>query len=550
MIEPADHSRPRWQRSSRTLLRGGRIYTPSDPFATAMLVDDGLVAWVGDDAGAAVHAELADETIDLDGALVAPGFVDAHVHATATGLMLSGLDLSACTSAEDVLRMVDQAAQASRGRPIIGHGWDQSAWHSDALPTREQLDRAAWGGVVYLSRIDVHSALVSSALVAMDRSAVGASGWDAAGPVSRQAHSILRTVALGSVDPTSRRIAQESFRAHCAAHGIVAVHEMAGPSISSADDLLDLLALASSSPGPVVTGYWGELAQTGGIETAREIGAWAVGGDLFIDGAIGSRTACLHEPYADDVATTGADYMSRADVKEHLGRAIDAGMQGGFHVIGDRGSALIMAAVADLVEECGAARVREGGHRLEHAEMLSSADIELLAAIGGTASVQPMFDALWAGPGGMYETRLGANRASGMNRFAHMARSGVLVAFGSDAPVTAVGPWEAIRAAAWHTNPAERMSVRAGFAAHSRAGWRAVGLPHVGTLSPGAPAHFAIWSAADLDVQSPDARLSAWSTDPRSGTPELPVIDEHGDLPRCLATYVHGTLVYAAPERA
>lgn len=549
MIDPADHSRPIWQRSTRTLLRGGRIYTPSDPFATAMLVDDGVVAWVGDDAGAAVHAELADATIDLDGALVTPGFVDAHVHATATGLMLSGLDLSSCTSAEDLLRVVDRAAQDSRGRPIIGHGWDESTWHSGAVPTREQLDRAAWGGVVYLSRIDVHSALVSSALVAMDRSAIGASGWDGMGPVSRQAHSILRTVALGSVDPVSRRIAQESFRAHCAAHGVVAVHEMAGPSISSADDLLDLLALASSSPGPVVTGYWGELAQTGGIETAREIGAWAVGGDLFIDGAIGSRTACLHEPYSDDVTTSGADYMSSVEVKEHLRRAIESGMQGGFHVIGDRGSALIMTAVADLVEEWGTARVREGGHRLEHAEMLSSADIDLLATIGGTASVQPMFDALWAGPEGMYEARLGAERAGAMNRFAHMSRSGVLVAFGSDTPVTPVGPWEAIRAAAWHSNPAERMSVRAGFAAHSRAGWRAVGLPHVGTLSPGAPAHFAIWAAAELDVQSPDARLSAWSTDPRSGTPELPVIDQYGDLPRCLATYVHGTPVYTAPDR-
>ncbi len=546
MITPADHTSPRWQRGGRTLLRGGRVYTPSDPFATALLIDDGQVAWVGDDAGAAVHAELADGTIDLDGALVAPGFVDAHVHATATGLMLSGLDLSGCTSAAELLALVDQAARASRGRPIIGHGWDESAWTDPSLPSREQLDRAAWGGVVYLSRIDVHSALVSSALVAMERAVIGSQGWSETGPVSRQAHSLLRTRALGSLDAASRRTAQQAFRDHCASLGIVAVHEMAGPSISSADDLEDLIALCASVPGPVVTGYWGELAQAGGIETARSIGAWAVGGDLFIDGAVGSRTACLHEPYADDATTSGADYMSSSDVAEHLRRAINAGMQGGFHVIGDRGSALIMAAISDLVEELGTSRVREAGHRLEHAEMLSDTEIELLAAIGGTASVQPLFDALWAGAGGMYEARLGTARASGMNRFAHMSRAGVLVAFGSDAPVTEVGPWEAIRAAAWHSNPAQRMSVRAGFAAHSRAGWRAVGLSHVGTLNPGSPAHLAIWQVDELDVQAPDARLSAWSTDPRSGTPQLPVIDEQGDLPRCLATFVHGTPVFSA----
>ncbi|MDP4804090.1 MAG: amidohydrolase family protein, partial [Candidatus Nanopelagicales bacterium] len=139
-----------------------------------------------------------------------------------------------------------------------------------------------------------------------------------------------------------------------------------------------------------------------------------------------------------------------------------------------------------------------------------------------------------------------ADRAAQMNRFAGMSKAGVLVAFGSDAPVTEVSPWQAIRAAAWHHTVDQRMSVRAAFAAHSRAGWRAVGLPHVGTIDPGAPAHLAIWETGELDVQSPDPRLSAWSTDPRSGTPELPIITETGELPRCLATLVHGTPIFSA----
>ncbi len=546
MIAPADHSRPEWQSSSRTLLRGGRVYSNSDPFATALFIDNGVISWVGDDAGATVHAELADQTIDLEGSLVTPGFVDAHVHATATGLMLSGLNLVDCKSAADLLDRVDQLARETRGRAIIGHGWDETSWDDPRLPTRQELDKAAWGGVVYLSRVDVHSALVSSALVTMSRSATSLAGWDSTGPVSREAHGILRTTALASIDPVTRRTAQETFRSHCAAHGIVAVHEMAGPSISSSTDLVALLGLARNVPGPLVTGYWGELAQDGGIEAARDMGAWAVGGDLFIDGAVGSRTACLHSPYTDQLDTSGADYMSSTDVGQHIRQAIEAGMQAGFHVIGDRGASLIMEGIAMVVEELGEARVREAGHRLEHAEMMSDADISLLAAIGGTASVQPVFDALWAGSGGMYETRLGAERAAQMNRFAMMSKAGVLVAFGSDAPVTEVGAWQAIRAAVWHHNPGQRMSVRAAFAAHSRAGWRAVGLPDVGSIDPGAPAHVAIWETGELHVQSPDPRLSAWSTDPRSGTPELPTIGEAGDLPRCLATLVHGTPIFSS----
>ena len=75
----------------------------SDPFATALLIDDGVIAWVGDDAGARVHVDIADRVIDLGGAFLAPGFVDSHIHATATGLQLTGMDLTGAASARDIL---------------------------------------------------------------------------------------------------------------------------------------------------------------------------------------------------------------------------------------------------------------------------------------------------------------------------------------------------------------------------------------------------------------------------------------------------------------
>ncbi len=151
---------------SRTLIVNAIVHCRSDPFATALLIDDSVIAWVGDDAGARVHYDLADVIVDLDGRFVAPGFVDSHIHATSTGLQITGVDLTSATSAADVLSLVEEKAKASRGGFLYGHGWDQTLWRDPQIPTRTEIDRASWGSEVYLSRIDVHSALVSSALVA------------------------------------------------------------------------------------------------------------------------------------------------------------------------------------------------------------------------------------------------------------------------------------------------------------------------------------------------------------------------------------------------
>ena len=128
-----------------------------------------------------------------------------------------------------------------------------------------------------------------------------------------------------------------------------------------------------------------------------------------------------------------------------------------------------------------------------------------LAELGVVASVQPMFDDLRGGAGDMYATRLGAARSLAMNPFATMARAGVALAFGSDSPVTPFDPWGAVRAAAWHHNAAERLSVAVAFAAHTRGGWYAARRDDAGILAPGAPASYAIW---DVDPEAADPATS------------------------------------------
>jgi predicted amidohydrolase YtcJ len=492
-----------------TLYRNGRIQTGDGRTAGALAVDGARVAWIGDDDGIGPYA--GTDVVDLDGALVTPAFVDAHVHTTATGLGLTGLDLSGAASLADALALVERAARAGRGRPLVGGGWDDTRWPEARPPRRAELDRAAYGGSVYLARVDAHSAVVSSALAA----AAGLAAEDR--PLTGAEHDHVRTAAYAGLTAGQVREAQLAALRHAASLGIACVHEMAGPAISSEDDLLSLLALAGADALPQVIAYWGEL---GAVDKAARLGAVGAAGDLFCDGSLGSHTAALREPYADAPQDRGELRFDTAQLAEHIAACDAAGMQAGFHAIGDAAVDQVLDAM-DLIAEnrAGPPRMR---HRIEHAEMVRAP--QRLAASGLIASMQPMFDALWGGPSGMYAQRLGAGRARGLNRFAQLAAAGVPLVFGSDTPVTPLGPWAAVRAAAYPTDPGAAISPQAAFAAHTRAGWSAAGRDGEGVLVAGAPATFAVWDD--------------------SGTAQLPDLAPGAVLPACVRTVSRGRTLF------
>ncbi|MFB6775514.1 amidohydrolase [Streptomyces sp. NPDC056337] len=525
--------------SSTVLLRRGEVHSPADPFATAMVVERGQVAWVGSEGAADAFADGVDEVVDLDGALVTPAFTDAHVHTTATGLALTGLDLSGAPTREAALTLVrDFAAARPDDRVLLGHGWDAARWPDGVPPTRAELDRATGGRPLYLSRIDVHSAVVTTALLDLTPGRVAR----ADGPLTGDDHHAVRAAALGAVTPAQRAAAQRAALAHAASLGIGTVHECAGPEISSEDDFTGLLRLTAEEAGPRVIGYWAEQD----VDRARELGAVGAAGDLFVDGSLGSHTACLHQPYAD-AAHTGTAHLDAAAVAAHVVACTEAGLQAGFHAIGDAAVTTVVEGVRAAVDKVGLARLRAARHRVEHAEMLTPETVAAFAELGLTASVQPAFDALWGGEDGMYAGRLGAERARTLNPFAALLRAGVPLAFGSDSPVTPLDPWGTVRAAAFHRTPEHRVSVRAAFTAHTRGGWRAVGRDDAGVLVPGVPAEYAVWRTGELVVQAPDDRVARWSTDPRSGTPGLPDLTPGRDLPVCLRTVVGGRTVFVRP---
>ncbi|GAC56122.1 hypothetical protein GOHSU_03_00160 [Gordonia hirsuta DSM 44140 = NBRC 16056] len=537
------------------LLVGGIVYSsPATPDATALAITDGIVVWVGtDDVGRALHPDA--EVVDLQGRFVSPAFVDSHVHLTDTGLALGGLDLSWVSSRSECLRELSAFVASHPDEDVIwGMGWDSSAWvdagpGEDQPPSTADLDAVAGDRAVYLARIDEHSAAASSALRRRVDGLAGQAGYDEQAPLIAEAHHRVRRTARALISPQGRRRAQLRALDHAAAHGIVAVHENGGPDISG---LADFASIAELDHPVQVRRYWGQCVST--ADEARDVlvqtGADAIGGDLFVDGALGSHTALLSAPYTDDPHTCGVSYLTPEQIRTHLRATTEAGIQAGFHVIGDEAARQVAAAMAEIAEELGTPALARCVHRLEHAEMVTAQQAELFARCGVVASMQPLFDAAWGGPGQLYEQRLG-ERSGHLNDFAALAKAGVTLAFSSDAPVCPIDPWATVRAAAHHHNPTSAISPRAAFAAATRGGWRAGGINDglTGTLVPGAPAHYAVWEIDELVVAASHAGVQRWSTDPRSRVPALPDVAPGARLPQCVSTAVAGRVIYSRDDR-
>ncbi|MCU1603099.1 MAG: amidohydrolase, partial [Frankiales bacterium] len=344
--------------------------------------------------------------------------------------------------------------------------------------------------------------------------------------------------AQESVTPAQRAAAQRAMLDRAAALGIACVHECGGPDISGESDFTALLATVHAVER---IGYWGELLA---VEKARDLGAVGAAGDLFVDGALGSRTACLAHSYVDSEGT-GHGYLAAEEVRDHVVACTRAGVQAGFHAIGDEALQRVADGLRGAADVVGAAELRAVRHRVEHVEMVTAAQIAVLAELGVVASVQPAFDARWGGEDGMYVQRLGRDRARAMNPFSALAAAGVALALGSDAPVTPLDPWGTVRAAVRHRTPGSGISARAAFSAHTRGGWRAARRDGAGELVPGSPATFAVWDVPDeLVVQAPSDAVAGWSTDARAGVAGLP--DLEAPDPVCRRTVVSGRVAYEA----
>jgi predicted amidohydrolase YtcJ len=440
-----------------TLLTADRVITlgHARTDAHAVLVRGSRVVWVGDDPEQAPPHQVRH---DLSGCVIGPAFVDSHAHLTPTGLALTGLDLTAATSGAELLRAVAVYAGQHTGRVVWGHGFDPHAY-PDPLPTPDDLADVAGGRAVYLSRIDGHASLVdrhtlSAAPLARAEGIQREDGLPT-GLLRREANNIVRRWSVGAMAREELASARQAAIAQAAALGIGSIHEMGGPDMMG---LEDFDAWVTEDWPIEVIPYWGGLDLVVPVE--RDLRH--AGGDLFLDGSLGSHTAALCEPYADQPATSGTLELDDDTLTEWFLEVARAGMQSGVHAIGDAALRQVMRCwrrVAAALSEAGSNEtIRRGRHRIEHAEVLPPDLIDEVAEFGLVISAQPAFEQRWGLEGGMYASRLGPERAAWTNAYRALADHGIGVAFGSDSNVTPMDPWNTVHAAERRHRPEHAVS--------------------------------------------------------------------------------------------
>ncbi len=485
--------------AARATLYVGRALTDLggvDPTHRAVLVEGDTITWTGADPAAAPGTP---QVVDLGEVWLTPGFVDAHVHSTATGLLASGLDLTACGSAAAVIAAVRTHA-AAHDQPVIhGSGWDDLGWPEGRPPTADELAEAAPGRMVVLTRIDGHSCLVDRTTlqrldltgvegdVVRDRS--GPTGWLLEEAGARAQRAMTDALSPRAVDGARAAACQRAIDL-----GITSVHEMGIPGLGS---LEDAMAWATGGWPITVHTYWAAIDP---VPQTLPDGPLRPGGDLFLDGSIGSCTAATHVPYTTNEGGLASGELFHDDevVVDLFVRATRAGVGAGVHAIGDRATSQAVRCLREAAERCGPAAVRAARHRIEHAEMISRDDVATMARLGVTASLQPAFDATWNGPSGLYEHRFGRPTADGTNPFSWFGAEGTPMCFSSDSPVTPMDPWGAVLAAAAH-HGGLGIDRRTALHAATIGGHRAVGTDQrSGALRPGHTADLVAWPADPL----------------------------------------------------
>lgn len=419
----------------------------SDTEARWVAFADGLIVAVGSD-------DPPGKVTRVEGVLI-PGLIDAHVHLTTTGLYDLGLDLRHARSIPELLDALGAHVVRVPDGWIIGGNFDPGRNEDARMPTRYELDAVAGERVVLVSRADGHSCTLNSKAIIEVGIAPGTEGVDL--DDRGEPTGVLRA---GANYETRRRffgglpedVIERGQRRGCdiaLSRGVTAVHEMAGGSYMGDKDFDVLVAKRSTYPIDVKP----YLATTD-IGRVLEAGLDCIGGDLFLDGSIGSRTAAMTSAYSDD-PTEGVLYHSDEEIIGFFADATRAGLQAGVHAIGDAAIEQALRCMEEAIIASGpegAVGARRLRHRIEHFECASDLQLDRAATLGVVASVQPMFDGYWGGLDGMYATRLGP-RAAGMNPFAKMLSRGVVVAGGSDSTVTPLDPFLGMAAAVGHKTP-------------------------------------------------------------------------------------------------
>jgi predicted amidohydrolase YtcJ len=412
--------------------------------ATAIAIAGGQLLVVGSDSAAFAARGPDTRVIDLRGAVVLPGFVDAHTHVAEMGQALDRVNVTGlATEAEAVAKIVERAASTPKGEWIIGYGWDEGAWATH-YPDRRLLSQRVPDHPVFLRGLHGFAAWANDRALqqaGITRDTKAPTGGEIVKDAAGEPTGLLLNRAVPLLDdavpqPTpTQRDAQVLRALHVMADaGYTGVHEagvaadvMASFERLAARDSLPVRvhAMLSGRDSTLVRAW---IARGPYTSPNRMLSVRAV--KSYYDGALGSRGAQLLADYADRPGHRGVAGTAYGFNRRVVGDAMAAGFQVGIHAIGDAGNRASLDFI-DSVMRANPARARDARHRIEHAQVVSPQDLARFRSLGIIASVQPphaVEDKGWA------ETRLGPERVRGAYAWRSLRRAGASVAFSSDLP--------------------------------------------------------------------------------------------------------------------
>lgn len=458
---------------------------PARPRAQAIGIRAGRIVAVGDNdevRGAMTGAGAPE--VDLAGQTAVPGLIDSHLHLLEFGLSLDRLQLFDVRSLDELTRRVAAAAGTRpAGAWILGRGWDQDRFAERRYPTRADLDRAAPGHPVFLSRACGHVTVANS--LALRLAGVGAGTPDPPGgridrddrgePTGVLRENASRLVREVIPEPTYAELRDALRRAIRAAQaaGLCGAHSddvrTAGSVAAMLQMYRELLGERAAGRLPFrvqvhVDGTYRDQLWESGLRTGDGDPWFRVGAlKLFADGSLGGRTAALRHPYADDPGNSGMYIWPREAFHALVDESHRRGMQVAVHAIGDGGAELAISAMVAAMRRTPRQDPR---HRVIHCQVMGPDLIRAMAEHGLIAEIQPKFvttDMAWA------DARVGPERARYSYAWRSLLHAGVRCAGGSDCPIEPIDPVLGLYAAVarqdldgqppggWH--PEERLDV-------------------------------------------------------------------------------------------
>ncbi len=401
--------------------------------------------------------------VELGGKFAMPGFNDAHTHMASGGAERFNVNLANVRSLDEFrARIRAKVESAAPGTWILGSGWDENLWVVKSLPTRWDVDQVSAGHPVFLDRVDGHIALANTQALKLASITI-ASRDPNGGKIDRNSNGlpngILRERARQAVtsvipEPTheQRRAAMEAALAEAARWGVTSVQDN-----SAWEDFQVLEELEKAGKLTVRVTEWLPFSNSVEQLNAKREAHPSSDNMLhtgmlkgFMDGSLGSRTAAMLEPFADDPKNSGLPQYEPAKLNEMAKERVLAGYQLGLHAIGDKGVQMALDAFAESERAAkdGKVKAANGGNdyrlRVEHAQVTTPAQIVKFRDLKVVASMQPshlLTDMQWA------EARLGAKRAAHSYAWAEFLRGGVTLAFGTDFPVESISPFRGLYAA-------------------------------------------------------------------------------------------------------